>query len=249
MWEITSSLADRLFAFSNVILVAGAAAVFIGTMGSILMSGVREQFSNERISANERATAAAVAESDIAKKGAAEANARAAEAQLKLEELRRLAGPRRIDRQAFSKELQGKPKSPIQIWYLSDLSDGFWLATDLMGALVEASWEIVGPPIPMPESAPDPSDLRAKFVPRTMVAGAQPSGVTVVSHGTPSSIDAPPNPSQQALMRALALGLGTGAAGGYSQTVPDGVLRVIIAAKQDPIFPATQEPDAARNQK
>jgi hypothetical protein len=78
MWTITSSLADRLFAVSNGVLILGATAVLIGTIGAIVMSGVREQFSNERISANEKATAQAIAESEVAKRGSAEATERAA---------------------------------------------------------------------------------------------------------------------------------------------------------------------------
>ena len=57
MWEITSPLADRLFTISNAVLILGAAMVFIGTIGAIVLSGVREQFSNARISENETQTA------------------------------------------------------------------------------------------------------------------------------------------------------------------------------------------------
>jgi hypothetical protein len=99
MWEITSSSADRLFAISNFVLIVGAAAVLIGTIGTIVLSGVREQFANERISTNEAETNRAIAESELAKSGAAEANARAAEAnqkaseaQLKLAEFRKPRG-------------------------------------------------------------------------------------------------------------------------------------------------------------
>lgn len=69
MWEITSPLADRLFTISNGVLILGAAMVFIGTIGAIVLSGVREQFSNARISENETQTVQAIAESDTAKKG------------------------------------------------------------------------------------------------------------------------------------------------------------------------------------
>ena len=89
MSVVSSSLADFLFALSNVVLIAGAAAVLVGTIGSIKMGAVREQFANERISANEAATSAANAR-------AAEANAHAAELELKVAEARKLAGPRNI---------------------------------------------------------------------------------------------------------------------------------------------------------
>jgi len=73
----------------------------IGTIGAIVLSGVREQFANERISANETATAQATAESDVAKRDAASGNRargasgkRAAEANL---ELARLKAPRSLN--------------------------------------------------------------------------------------------------------------------------------------------------------
>lgn len=88
MWNVSPSMADSLFAWSNVVLVVGAAAVLIGTIGSIKMGAIREHFADIRISENERATAQAVAESDIAKESAAKANAAAAEAQLALEQFK-----------------------------------------------------------------------------------------------------------------------------------------------------------------
>jgi hypothetical protein len=62
MWNITSAWADFLFSVSNIVLVIGALFVLIGTICSIKMGGIREQFSNERISANETATETAKAE-------------------------------------------------------------------------------------------------------------------------------------------------------------------------------------------
>lgn len=62
MWNVTSHMADSLFNLSNVVLVIGALAVLLGTIGSIKMGAVREQFSNERISANEAETERAKAE-------------------------------------------------------------------------------------------------------------------------------------------------------------------------------------------
>jgi hypothetical protein len=59
MWEITSARADALFDLSNLILILGAVAVLVGTIGSIKMGGIREQFSNERISSTEGETARA----------------------------------------------------------------------------------------------------------------------------------------------------------------------------------------------
>ena len=85
---------------------------------------------------------------------------RVAEAQLRLEELQKRAGPRDIDREIFKRELEGKPKSRVQIWYLPDISDGYWLASRLLSAVISAGWDFARPPLaPMPELSPDPDFL------------------------------------------------------------------------------------------
>jgi hypothetical protein len=173
-----------------------------------------------------------VAEAETA---VSEANVRVAEAELRLEELRKSARPRDIDREIFNKELEGQPKSRVQIWYLPDISDGFWFASRLSGALIGAGWDVVEPPTPMPEMPPDPDNPISRFVPRAMVAGAQPSGVTVIARGAPQNLEK--NPSHQALMFAIALASGFTSWGSSNLSVPEGVLRVIIAAKPDPNFP------------
>jgi hypothetical protein len=88
MWNISSSAADALFAWSNIVLTVGAAAVLVGTIGSIKFAAVREHFADIRISDNERATKQAIADGDKAKAAAAEANARALEARLELEKFK-----------------------------------------------------------------------------------------------------------------------------------------------------------------
>jgi hypothetical protein len=59
MWNISSGTADFLFSLSNVVLIIGAAAVLIGTIGSIKMASVREYFADLRLSENERETSKA----------------------------------------------------------------------------------------------------------------------------------------------------------------------------------------------
>jgi hypothetical protein len=93
MFDVTPDGADFWFDAFNVLLFLGAFAVAVGTYGSIRMGSAKERFSNERISANEKETARAIADSDIAKQGAAEANARAVEAQLALEKFK---APRKL---------------------------------------------------------------------------------------------------------------------------------------------------------
>jgi hypothetical protein len=63
MWDVTAPWVDFLFNVSNVVLIVGALAVLLGTIGAIAMGAAREQFANERISANEAETARANNES------------------------------------------------------------------------------------------------------------------------------------------------------------------------------------------
>jgi hypothetical protein len=81
MWTVTEPTAGFLFNLSNVVLICGAVAVLIGTIGAFAMGAAKEQFANERISANEAETARANAE-------AAQANESAAQAQLALAQLK-----------------------------------------------------------------------------------------------------------------------------------------------------------------
>jgi hypothetical protein len=86
--------ASLWFDIFNGVLFIGALLVTVGTWGTIKTAGIKEKFSDERIAANEAETKRAIAESDLAKQGAAEANARAAEAQLALEKFK---SPRKLD--------------------------------------------------------------------------------------------------------------------------------------------------------
>lgn len=86
MFTITEPVANALFGVSNILLIMGAVAVLVGTIGVAVMGSAKEQFSNERISENEAATQQAVAK-------AATATAEAASANL---ELAKLKTPRRL---------------------------------------------------------------------------------------------------------------------------------------------------------
>jgi hypothetical protein len=80
----------------------------------------------------------------------AEAGARQKEAELKLEQMRRLSAPRNLDLAEFQNNLIGKPKAPVTIWYLPDSSDGYWFASQLRVALAVAGW-----PVSFPAAIPD----------------------------------------------------------------------------------------------
>jgi hypothetical protein len=106
MWTLSSSMADRLFAISNAVLIIGAAAVLIGTIGSVVIAGVRERFSDERIASNEAETKRAIADSDVAKKGAEEARANAATANERAAMLEREAAQLRLALEAAREETE-----------------------------------------------------------------------------------------------------------------------------------------------
>jgi len=73
-----------------------------------------------------------------------------ADAKLQLEQLKTLAGPRELDHETFVKEISGKPKAPVAIWYLPDASDSWLFALRLQVALNTAGWQ-VDQAIPIPE--------------------------------------------------------------------------------------------------
>jgi hypothetical protein len=101
---------------------------------------------------------------------------------------------------------------------------------------------------------PDPSGsiysiLRGQ--PPAMNAGGQPSGITVVGEGEHNALgpDAPMSPYKalfQALAKSTDFGM-YGSGGSQFMPTPKGTLRVVIAAKSDPMFtdiPAAAKPDA-----
>lgn len=107
MLTVTESLANTLFAWSNVMLIAGAAAVLIGTIGAIAMGTAREQFANERISANERATGEANAQAGAAYADAGKANEAAGRANERAAGLEKAAADARERTATLEKDAAG----------------------------------------------------------------------------------------------------------------------------------------------
>jgi hypothetical protein len=178
------------------------------------------------------------------------AQQRVAESELKLQELRKLSGPRDVNFEAFKKELEGKPRAPVEIWYIPDSSDGYWFASRLRAALGISGWQVEGlNPTPIPE--PDQNNLLIRGMPRAVVAGGQPMGVTVVGdQGTPGNdSDMQGDTPFRALFNALAKGTNLvgiyGASGSQFTPLPKGTLRVVIAAKADPMFADTPSAPAS----
>jgi hypothetical protein len=186
----------------------------------------------------------------------AESANKTADAELKLAQLRKLSGPRDVDFDAFKKEIEGKPKAPVVIWYLPDSSDGYWFASRLFTALGIAKWDVAFP-TPIPDldeksvEAPMPGATKLlsilRGMPRAVNAGGQPSGVTVV--GANEQLDSTQETPLRALLNALSKSTNFGMYGsGGSQfmPVPPGTLRVVIAAKTDPLFRDTPAPTAPK---
>jgi hypothetical protein len=192
---------------------------------------------NAMLGAAQADIARANAEIATANQRTAEFGTRTKEAELKLEQLRRLAGPRSLNHDILVKELEGKPKPhAVEIWYLADASDGWWFAQAILSGLIVAGWP-VGIPVPIPE--PDSNDFFKRSQPRAMAAGGQPSGLSVVVNLTPQQfLDTSADDTPISALR-LALAKATGAvvfSSGVGSAVPEGVLRIIIAAKPDPLF-------------
>lgn len=76
VFDITQTLADALFGWSNAALTAGAFLVLVGTVGVFWTGGIRERYADERISNNEAETATARATAALANARAANANER-----------------------------------------------------------------------------------------------------------------------------------------------------------------------------
>jgi hypothetical protein len=242
MFSPSLDVASRISDWANFFFIGSLVVGVVSTVLISRMANVKEDHWNElRRTSDEKI---------------AEANARQKEAELKLELLRKVVGPRSFDFEILKKELEGKPRAPVAIWYLPDSSDGFWLATRLVAALSDRGWR-VDRPLPIPEvTAQDveavmpgvPQVLPVLLAnPRAMNAGGQPSGVTVVGDYPPNTnMDMGANTPFTALFNALAKSMDFGVAGSNnSQFLPvsRGTLRIVIAAKTDPMF-ADKQPAA-----
>ena len=152
MLDLSQNAADWLFGASNVLLVLGAGAVLCGTIGVIWTGGIRELYSNERISKNEAETASATADAARANEGAeqarataeslhleiAKANERAAEAQLALEKYK---APRSLTSEqlkAIAAVAAAHRGIAIDLFLAGDALDMPALAQSLSNVLIKA---------------------------------------------------------------------------------------------------------------
>jgi len=211
-WWSSLEAAERWGDWANVALVAALAVGVVATYLIVSTTNVKEHHWREfRQQSDERI---------------AEQTRKAREAELKLEQLRRTAAPRSLNSDIFAETLKGAPKAHAQIWYLPDTSDGLSFSSEIFFGFLKAGWN-VDLPSPIPDV--DPTNESARNMPRALVAGGQPSGISVVASSMKDS-------SAGALVDAL---LKSTVSMGISlfMPVPTGTVRVVIAAKPDPRLP------------
>ena len=155
--------ADDVFFWANWLLV-GALILGVLATGAIVVSGnIRDRELKRELKEKDESIA--------------NANAQTKEAELKLEELRREVGPRRINREVFQKAIEGDIKAPVEILYLRDDPECFDVAQQIWQLLRDAKWDAKAPrPIPLSNSGD------ALSLPTSMSVSGQPSGVTVATH-------------------------------------------------------------------
>jgi hypothetical protein len=98
IFDISQSLADAMFGWSNLALSVGAFVVLLGTIGVLWTGGMRERYADERVSRNEAETAAAKATAAIANENAANANERTEVLQKSNLEVQRVLEKERTER-------------------------------------------------------------------------------------------------------------------------------------------------------
>ncbi len=171
----------------------------------------------------------------------AEANARAKESELKLEQLRKEVGPRQLNRAAFLHALKDQPKAPVAILYLRDDPDSLEFAQEIENSLKAAKWIVISR-----EVIPTPSGIRAgPEIPITMSVGGQPSGITVVAR----SVSEKESRASELMMRqdwettdwvrtpwtvlsnAFLQSMGRSSSSSHT-SVPEGTLRIVVGPRR-----------------
>ncbi len=138
--------------------------------------------------------------------------------------LRKNSLPRSIDIQAFTKKLEGAQPAKVEILYVPDCNDCWWLSSWLADALNNAHWS-AGKPTPVA-----PQDRN--WVRAVHSLYAQSWGITVVVN-SPDKITADPKLPFGALNWALTheLGGNFGIQGAIDVSMPDDLIRIVVAPK------------------
>jgi len=172
MFDIPISLANKIYVYSNVILVLGAVMALLGTIGIIWSGGIRERYSDERISDNEVKTALAVENSEYAKERAAQLEKEAAQARLETETLKRQFAWRRLNEQQFKIISAGlskmKTKKQVVLSAIASDPESMTFASDIQHAMNNGGFKVTirpsvifgkKPSVGIEISGPDKEDL------------------------------------------------------------------------------------------
>jgi hypothetical protein len=162
---------------------------------------------------------------------AATANARTAEAELRIKRLE----PRNLNWSAFVGALNKAPQSKVEILYFADDFDSMALAQQIALAIKAAGWEepFRGPikrPIDWSESTPMAVDGQPTGV--TIAARTGPEREAIMSGNMLTADTEPPTPFT-AMRRAIMLGTGRVATWTNGPHAPPyGTLRIVVAPRE-----------------
>jgi hypothetical protein len=118
MINLSNDMANAVYFVANIILIVGAILTLAGTIGVIWSGSLRDKFSDERASDNERKTADANAKAALANERAVILEKQAADARLELEKLKEKNVFRQITPQQeeeFVRLMKGAPQGRLQI--------------------------------------------------------------------------------------------------------------------------------------
>jgi hypothetical protein len=217
------------------------AAIALGIVGEVIFSRLDARIQTELRSRSNEQLVDAAQSASAANVRAAELNARAAESERQLEELRKATKARRINGSDFVKALKGMPSLPVEIMFAKDDGEAFHLALDIRNFVRMAGWT-TAEPVPIPPTT--------QPVPTIMGVGGQPAGVSLVAHsmtqaefnalGPQLEFDAP-NPAAPTtpfltLYRALISSLGQlSASAGGPAVPPPNTLRIVVGSRPAPL--------------
>ena len=221
MWP-SLPVANHIADMANVFFIGSLVVGVVSTILIVWMSGVKETYwEKDRTESAER-VAGLMLQGDQLRKDTAEANKVAAQARL---ELQKLQAWRMVDSAKFNAKLVGvETPTNVEILYVPECSDCFMVAGMVAALLKDKNW-----PYSLSElkKLQSPPDWMSGF-PATMQHRANPTGVSVLSKTSGNLQEMSP---ARALMIAIGYSLDTGGFIAADETMPEGVVRIVIAPK------------------
>jgi hypothetical protein len=239
----TLESANLWFDIFNVSLAVGAFLVLVGTVGTIKTTAIKERYADERVAANEAQAKRAVADSDAAKEGTAKANERIADLSVQAEQLRKDTAEanaraaeteERLQKQRMSRALffsgvscrdalRGKPTGRAEVLWQHGVADGEFFAHRIASCLAGDTgapwWKI--------ERVEAVNDLPHE---------ARTTGVTVIGKSGGFFLFRKPSDALLDLVgSALMAGLDKETGDltfGIDASMPDDLVRIVIGPKQ-----------------